>query len=294
MICVSQSQSISIGVNVGDGIVGTFALTGTINEGGICLFPQRASLTLGQIRPLVDAILEHKCETCGSVPIHFVDEGSNDPSDGILTFNYVADPFCDKDCISDTGSPGSGNNESTAPATTSKGSIPTTLTVTKITGSTSASQVMQTTASSRSSSSYSSSSFSQSSSSSQSSASLQPSTFPQSAPSQEQTGTNTEAPRTTATVSQSVASQAQVTDAEDPTTTSQDHSTDAEASATGVTISQSADQLTTTQISASIETVTESARSSGSSQNTTPANRAGRQNITSNIWWIVTGVVAFT
>ena len=107
IICVSQSQPITIGVGADvDGLSGTFGLSGSIPEGGICLFPQGATLTLGQIRPLTDAILEHKCTTCGSVPIHFVDEGSNDPSDGILTFNYVQDPFCVGNCISDTGSSG--------------------------------------------------------------------------------------------------------------------------------------------------------------------------------------------
>ncbi|MCJ1247407.1 hypothetical protein MMC30_004621 [Trapelia coarctata] len=114
IICVSQSQPITIGIggNI-DGISGMFTLSGSIPEGGICLFPQKASLTLGQIRPLTNAILEHGCSSCGSVPIHFVDEGSNDPSSGILTFNYVKNPFCDGDCISDTGSPGASSVKST-------------------------------------------------------------------------------------------------------------------------------------------------------------------------------------
>ena len=88
-----------------DGIDGSFSLTGKVGTGGICLFPQfGGSLTLGQIRPLVDAILDHGCGTCGSVPIHFVDQGSNDPSDGILTFNYVAKPYCDEGCIAEVDS----------------------------------------------------------------------------------------------------------------------------------------------------------------------------------------------
>ena len=61
-------------------------------------------MSLEQIRPLTDAVLEHGCSTCGSVPIHFVDQGSNDPGAGILTFNYVENPFCNGGCISDTGS----------------------------------------------------------------------------------------------------------------------------------------------------------------------------------------------
>ncbi|KAI1442529.1 hypothetical protein F5Y02DRAFT_257820 [Annulohypoxylon stygium] len=108
VICVSQSQQITIDVGFTlDGFKGSAELSGSIHEGSICLFPQYmasgASLTLAQIRPLMDALLEHKCSTCGSVPIHFVDEGSNDPSDGILTFNYVAAPYCVENCISAVG-----------------------------------------------------------------------------------------------------------------------------------------------------------------------------------------------
>ncbi|KAJ5631707.1 killer toxin [Penicillium longicatenatum] len=108
VICVSQSQPITIspGFAIG-GITGSIGLSGSIPEGGICLFPENmasgASLTLATIRPLLDAVLEHGCTTCGSVPIHFVDEGSNDPSDGILTFDYVANPFCIDNCISAVG-----------------------------------------------------------------------------------------------------------------------------------------------------------------------------------------------
>ena len=105
IICVSQSQPVRIEAGAEyEGVSGSFSLDGTLHEGGICLFPQNGgSLTLEQIRPLTNSILEHGCQTCGSVPIHFVDQGSNDPSDGILTFNYVANPFCDGNCISDTG-----------------------------------------------------------------------------------------------------------------------------------------------------------------------------------------------
>ncbi|KAJ5200812.1 killer toxin [Penicillium cf. griseofulvum] len=108
VICVSQSQPITIspGFAIG-GITGSIGLSGSIHEGGICLFPEYmasgASLTLTTIRPLLDAVLEHGCTTCGSVPIHFVDEGNNDPSDGILTFNYVANPYCIDNCISAVG-----------------------------------------------------------------------------------------------------------------------------------------------------------------------------------------------
>ncbi|KAI0880877.1 killer toxin [Annulohypoxylon maeteangense] len=99
VICVSQSQKITIDAGFTlDGFTGSVGLSGTIQEGGICPLPQYmssgATLTLAQIRPLMDALLKHKCSTCGSVPIHYVDKGSNSPSDGILTFNYVAAPYC--------------------------------------------------------------------------------------------------------------------------------------------------------------------------------------------------------
>ena len=132
VICVSQSQPITIGLGPDiDGLSGTFGLSGSIPEGGICLFAQGTALTLGQIRPLTDAILEHGCTTCGSVPIHFVDEGSNDPSDGILTFNYVKDPFCVGNCISDTGSSGA----SSITLASAGGSAPTTALVAESAGS---------------------------------------------------------------------------------------------------------------------------------------------------------------
>ena len=113
VICVSESQPISIGVTASaeeaGGSVGTsLTLNGNIHEGGICVFPQKmasgATLDLGTIRELADALLEHGCHVCGSVPIHFVDQGSNDPGDGILTFNYVKNPYCIENCISASGS----------------------------------------------------------------------------------------------------------------------------------------------------------------------------------------------
>ena len=113
IICVSVAQSITLSASLAPGFssddgpqgtaTGTFSLSGEIGLGGICLFPQGTNLTLGVIRPLVDAVLEHGCHTCGSVPIHFVDEGSNNPDDGILTFNYVGNPDCVGECISDNG-----------------------------------------------------------------------------------------------------------------------------------------------------------------------------------------------
>ena len=130
VICLSQSQNITfdLGLEI-DGISGGVELSANSPEGGICLFPQyltAANLNLGQIKPLVDAILEHGCGTCGSVPVQFVDEGSNDPDEGILTFNYVESPYCVGECISDTGSLSS-SAPSSAPSssTTSSSSLTT-------------------------------------------------------------------------------------------------------------------------------------------------------------------------
>ncbi|MCJ1345098.1 hypothetical protein MMC31_003303 [Peltigera leucophlebia] len=104
IICVGSNQAITFtGGTTQKGVTGSFSLSGNIHEGGICLFPQGASLTLAQIRPLTDAVLEHGCKTCGSVPVHFADQGSNDPKWGILTFNYVKNPYCAGNCISATG-----------------------------------------------------------------------------------------------------------------------------------------------------------------------------------------------
>ena len=84
IICVSQFQQITLtnggeqGVEA-DGVTKTLTssigLSGAIGGGGICLFPhymaEGATLSLADIRPLTDAILEHGCGTCGSVPIHY-------------------------------------------------------------------------------------------------------------------------------------------------------------------------------------------------------------------------------
>jgi hypothetical protein len=99
IVCIGTSVPITIGASASggvDGLEGELSLESNfqIGTGGVCLFPQGASLTLGKIRDLVDALGNHGCSTCGSVPIHFVDEGSNDPSSGILTSNYVGNPFC--------------------------------------------------------------------------------------------------------------------------------------------------------------------------------------------------------
>lgn len=125
IICVSQSQAITVGGSVSAGVTsgagaeggptgtvgasGTFSLSGSIGEGGICVFaqdmPSGATIDLGTVRGLTDALLEHGCSTCGSVPKNFVTEGSNDPSGGILTFNYVANPYCIESCMSASGTP---------------------------------------------------------------------------------------------------------------------------------------------------------------------------------------------
>ena len=127
IICVAEKQPITLtGTGTyntpesegGSGsLAGSFSLSGGLATGGICLFPQMPSgnITLGTIRPLMDKLLEHGCGTCGSIPIHFVDQGSNDPGAGILTFNYVKSPYCTGGCISSIGT---STNSSVVPATT--------------------------------------------------------------------------------------------------------------------------------------------------------------------------------
>lgn len=97
IVCISTSVTITVGASASssvEGLTGSLRLSSDISlgTGGVCLSPQSASLTLGEIRDLVDALGNHGCKTCGSVPIHFVDEGSSDPSNGILTSNYAANP----------------------------------------------------------------------------------------------------------------------------------------------------------------------------------------------------------
>ncbi|MCJ1268213.1 hypothetical protein MMC22_008100 [Lobaria immixta] len=65
----------------------------------VCMFLQGATLMLKDIKPLLQALITWECKTCGSVPIHFVDQRSNDPRSGILTVNYVRDTRCDGNCI---------------------------------------------------------------------------------------------------------------------------------------------------------------------------------------------------
>ncbi|MCJ1463960.1 hypothetical protein MMC07_002570 [Pseudocyphellaria aurata] len=104
IVCVGVNQPISIipGVTKSP-VTGSVSITGNIHEGGICLFPQGSALTLEQIRPLTNSVLEHGCSTCGSIPVHYVDQKSNDTSAGILTFDHVKNPYCDGNCISATG-----------------------------------------------------------------------------------------------------------------------------------------------------------------------------------------------
>lgn len=109
IVCVSSSETITIGSDFTKGIDasgasestgGNYKLDVAIGTGGICAFPNylkpSANLTLAQVRPLADQVLEHKCKTCGSATVDW----GNSPEGGYLTFNYVDDPFCDRECIS--------------------------------------------------------------------------------------------------------------------------------------------------------------------------------------------------
>ena len=93
VICISESLPFTIG----NAIV-SFTILDDV--GGICVFYQRTSLTLEQIRPLTNSLLEPKCKIRGSVPIPHVDEGSNDSGEGTLTFNFASAPVCNGNSIS--------------------------------------------------------------------------------------------------------------------------------------------------------------------------------------------------
>lgn len=61
--------------------------------GGICAFLQGTGGMPGSsIGGLLDALIQHGCEKCGSVPLWLPANGDNNPNDhGILTVNYVND-----------------------------------------------------------------------------------------------------------------------------------------------------------------------------------------------------------
>ena len=112
IVCISSAESLTLGSDFTDGLDvsgatsssgGNYKLDVNIGTGGVCAFPNYLkagkNLTLGQIRPLADQVLEHGCKTCGSATV----EWGNSPEEGYLTFNYVADPFCDGECISGDG-----------------------------------------------------------------------------------------------------------------------------------------------------------------------------------------------
>lgn len=57
---------------------------------------ERCAITQGRIYDLLLDLINHGCKGCGSVPIDFP---NNDPSNGILTINYVSDrQGCDGVC----------------------------------------------------------------------------------------------------------------------------------------------------------------------------------------------------
>lgn len=61
--------------------------------GGICAFVQKTDGLNGKdLKRLAQAIVDHGCKMCGSVPKDYPD--SNDVNDGELTFNYVVKPKC--------------------------------------------------------------------------------------------------------------------------------------------------------------------------------------------------------
>lgn len=108
VICLSQRQIITFNAGLRiDDISGGIGLTVNNPQGGICFFPHyltAANLDPGRVRPLVDAILGHKCRASGKDPHHCVDEENIDPSNGNLKLNYVQSLFHVDDYISVTRS----------------------------------------------------------------------------------------------------------------------------------------------------------------------------------------------
>ena len=104
VICLSQRQIITFNAGLRiDDISGGIGLSVNNPQGGICLFPHyltAANLDPGQVRPLVDAILEHRCRASGEDPHHCVDEENIDLSDSNPKLNYVQSPFHVDDYIS--------------------------------------------------------------------------------------------------------------------------------------------------------------------------------------------------
>jgi hypothetical protein len=102
IVCVGTTIPISI--SIGPELL-SVNLGGGIPAGGICGFPQNlqagTTLSLQQIKTLANDIIQHGCNTCGSVPITFPNNQNVD-SVGELTFNFVSEGnfVCDGKCIS--------------------------------------------------------------------------------------------------------------------------------------------------------------------------------------------------
>lgn len=105
--CVGNKIAISIGPKL-------FNLGGSIPAGAVCAFPENLpsgrKLTLAQVRTLADALVDHKCKTCGGVPITW--PTNSDVSGGELKFDFVSDDTCSGNCISAGRNDGSNNNPS--------------------------------------------------------------------------------------------------------------------------------------------------------------------------------------
>ncbi|KAF8588173.1 Kp4-domain-containing protein [Ramaria rubella] len=70
------------------------------NGAGICAFLQNTGgAPATSIPPLIDALINHGCKVCGSVPLFFP-QGDNNPADhGVLVVNFVSSTDgCDGIC----------------------------------------------------------------------------------------------------------------------------------------------------------------------------------------------------
>ncbi|KAN0072926.1 hypothetical protein V8E54_009040 [Elaphomyces granulatus] len=122
IICVTHSSgpTIDLSGNIGASADGVSAGL------GICIFPEgdpqtNASdpITLGQVKPLVDYMINHGCKVCGEIPIHFLDRNVTNAigNGGLLKVDYKTNDNCIDKCIGPWSYKGNLNSNSNSTAT---------------------------------------------------------------------------------------------------------------------------------------------------------------------------------
>jgi hypothetical protein len=77
-------------------VLGPFDLSSIIGTGGVCAFPEGTSITLGEARRLIDALVRASCESCGYVTTDF--PLGND-TEKLFKVDYRSEAFCFDNCI---------------------------------------------------------------------------------------------------------------------------------------------------------------------------------------------------